>query len=107
MLFPGTRPPASLATRLAALPQSARMAVDSRHDISPAGVCCAGIGTRSIYSIGRLQAFYRSEESRRYHLAGLKQLERDWVQHQRQIPGNNIIWGWPQRWYRRISRPAS
>lgn len=78
-----------------------------RGDVSPAVPCCAGLGTRSIYSMGRLQSFYRSEESRRYHLAGLRQLERDWVQHQRQIPADNIIWGWPQRWYQKISRPAS
>ena len=68
---------------------------------------CAGIGTRSIYSVGRLQAFTKSDESRRYHLGGLKQLERDWVQHQRQIHGKNIIWGWPHRWFRRVTRPAS
>ncbi|CAL5218812.1 g540 [Coccomyxa viridis] len=65
-----------------------------------------GIGTRAIYSVGRLQVFARSNESRRYQLGGLKQLERDWVQHQRQIDKNNIIWGWPQRWFRRVSRPA-
>ena len=72
----------------------------------PALLCCAGIGTRSIYSVGRLQAFARSEEGRRSRLSGLKQLERDWVQHQRQIPATNFIWGWPQRWYRRGNRRA-
>ncbi len=72
----------------------------------PALLCCTGVGTRSIYSVGRLQAFARTEQGRRSHLSGLKQLERDWVQHQRQIPATNIIWGWPQRWYRRGNRRA-
>ncbi len=84
----------------------------TRHGCTPqpdyewALLCCTGIGTRAIYSVGRLQVFARSNESRRYQLGGLKQLERDWVQHQRQIDKNNIIWGWPQRWFRRVSRPA-
>ena len=61
--------------------------------------CCTGIGTRAIYSVGKLQIYDKGIHG---PLSSLEKLEWDWVQHHQKIPQTSFVWAWPEGWHKRV-----